>query len=108
VRVDDLACTLGEGGGSSHASAKVVVTYDGSAAGTLKLTWWRSDAGRQRDASPMSPTQTAKFPAGASSYTFTGNFSFRADARHPYVGVTVTTDPAAGSGNGTTKFQVCR
>ncbi len=85
--------------GSHTATATVRVLYDGSAAGTLRLTWWRSATGKPQGAVTLTP-QTARFPKGSTSYTFTDKFSFRTDPKHPYIGITVSTDPAARSGNG--------
>ena len=80
----------------------MLVRYDGSAAGTLRLTWWRSGTGRPQGA-VTKPVQTAKFPKGAKSYTFTDTFTFVPDQSHPYIGLTVATDPAAAAGNGSYK-----
>ncbi|WP_405591222.1 protein kinase domain-containing protein [Streptomyces sp. NBC_01190] len=98
VAVTGFTCSAG----SRTAKATVFVRYDGAAAGTLHLSWWRSATGTEQGAVRITP-QTARFPKGATSYTFTSNFSFTADAKHPYVGVTVSTDPAAGSGNGSSR-----
>lgn len=96
VGVTGFQCTTG-----SHrkATATVSVQYDGTAAGTLHLTWWKSATGKPQGAVTM-PPQTARFPKGSRSYTFTDNFTFTPDPAHPYVGITVSTDPAAASGNG--------
>ncbi|MYS22079.1 hypothetical protein GA0115240_13791, partial [Streptomyces sp. DvalAA-14] len=95
VAVTGITCTAG----SHTATATVLVRYDGTAAGTLHLTWWRSGTGGPQGAVTMNP-QTAKFPKGATSYTFTDKLTFTPDAKHPYVGLTVSTDPAAAAGNG--------
>lgn len=95
VAVTGFTCSTG----SRTATATVLVRYDGTAAGTLHLTWWRSATGKPQGAVTQTP-QTAHFPKGAVSYTFTDSFTFKADAAHPYVGLTVSTDPAAASGNG--------
>jgi hypothetical protein len=95
VVVTGFACSAG----SRTATATVYVRYDGTAAGTLHLTWWRSATGRPQGAVTMAP-QTAQFPKGATSYTFTDKLSFITDRNHPYVGLTVSTAPAADSGNG--------
>jgi serine/threonine-protein kinase len=95
VVVTGFACSTG----SRTATATVSVRYDGAAAGTLHLTWWRSATGRPQGAVTMAP-QTARFPKGATSYTFTDKLSFITDRNHPYVGLTVSTAPAADSGNG--------
>jgi serine/threonine-protein kinase len=99
VAVTGFACSSG-----SHrtASATVLVQYDGTAAGTLHLTWWRSATGSPQGA-VMRPQQTAHFPKGAQSYTFTDSFTFTPDGAHPYVGLSVSTDPGAASGNGSYK-----
>jgi hypothetical protein len=103
VAFTGFRCT---GGRHRTATATVQVRYDGTAAGTLHLTWWRGAGASPQGAVMMTP-QTARFPAGSVSYTFTDSFTFTADSRHPYVGLTVTTDPAAASGNGS--YQVgCR
>lgn len=81
------------------ATATVFVRYDGTAAGTLHLTWWRSATRTPQGAVTMAP-QTARFPKGARSYTFTDSFTFTTDRQHPYIGLTVSSDPAADSGNG--------
>ena len=99
--VFSLNVTRFECGGGRTATATVFLTYDGTAAGTLHLSWWRSATGRPQGAIPMAAQQTARFPKGATSYTFTDKFSFTPDRSHPYVGLTVSTDPAAASGNGT-------
>jgi hypothetical protein len=95
VAVTSFTCSTG----SHKATAKVLVRYDGTTAGTLRLTWWRSGTGSPQGAVTMTP-QTAKFPKGAKSYSFMDTFTFTADPKHPYVGLTVSTDPAARSGNG--------
>ena len=95
VAVTGFTCSAG----SHTATATVQVKYDGSAAGTLHLTWWRSASGKPQGAVTMTP-QTAKFPKGATGYSFTDKFTFKADQGHPYIGLTVSTDPAAAAGNG--------
>ncbi|WNI14103.1 serine/threonine-protein kinase [Actinacidiphila sp. ITFR-21] len=95
VAVTSFACAAG----SHTATATVFVRYDGAAAGTLHLTWWRSSTGRPAGAATMTP-QTARFPKGATSYTFTDTLTFTPGGSRPYVGLTVSTDPAADSGNG--------
>lgn len=80
------------------ATAVVTVAYDGTAGGTLHLTWWRSATGKPQGATAQTP-QDVKLPKGPTSYTFTSNFSFKDNPGHPYVGVTVSTDPAAATGN---------
>lgn len=95
VAVTGFQCSTG----NRTATATVFVQYDGAAAGTLHLTWWRSANGKPQGAVKMAP-QTATFPKGATSYTFTDKLTYAADQKHPYVGLTVSTDPGADSGNG--------
>ncbi|MEE4545106.1 serine/threonine-protein kinase [Streptomyces sp. V4-01] len=96
VAVTGLTCSTG---GKRTAKATVLVQYDGTAAGTLHLTWWRSATGAPQGAVTQ-PAQTAVFPKGSQTYTFTDAFTFTADSARPYVGLTVSTDPGAASGNG--------
>ncbi|MFC4035032.1 protein kinase [Streptomyces polygonati] len=95
VAVTGISCSTG----SHTATATVVVSYDGSAAGTLDLTWWHSSKAGPQGSVTMS-SQTARFPKGATSYTYTDKLTFTPDPKHPYIGLTASTDPAAASGNG--------
>ncbi|WP_037915387.1 hypothetical protein [Actinacidiphila yeochonensis] len=84
--------------GASHkAVATVVVRYDGSAAGTLRLTWWRG-ATRNPQGAATTAQQTATFPKGATSYTLTDTYTFTSGVGRTYVGLTVSSAPAAAAG----------
>ncbi|MEU6854195.1 hypothetical protein ABZ901_30235 [Actinacidiphila alni] len=97
LAITDFTCTNGK---RRTATAKVYVMYDGTAEGTLHLTWWRSATGSPQGAVDLRP-QTAHFPKGAQSYSFNDQFTFTTDPKHPYIGLTVSSDPAASSGNNT-------
>ncbi|MFF7154683.1 protein kinase [Streptomyces sp. NPDC008139] len=97
IAVTGFDCPTGK---RRTATATVYVTYDGTEAGTLHLTWWHSATGKPQGAVTLA-RQTAQFPKGAQSYTFTDRYTFTPDRDHPYVGLSVSSDPAADSGNGT-------
>lgn len=92
--------------GDHTATAVVRVQYDGTAAGKLHLTWWRSASGGPQGATSSTP-QTTEFPKGSTSFTFTSNFTYKQTADRSFIGVTVSTDPAASVGNGRSVV-VCR
>jgi hypothetical protein len=78
----------------------VVVRYDGTAAGTLHLQWWRSATRSPQGSVTIDGPQTARFPKGAQTYTFTDRLAFTVNDSRPYIGLTVSTTPAAASGAG--------
>jgi hypothetical protein len=96
VRVTQSGCGTGS---RPTATATVVVNYDGTAAGTLRLTWWQG-ASPSPQGAVSRPTQTAHFPKGSHSYTLTDTFTFTPDTAHPYVGLSMATTPGAAAGNG--------
>lgn len=74
----------------------------------MRATWWRSATGTPRGAVDLVSPQTAHFPKGASGFAYTVKLSDIAkDPDRPYVGITVSTSPAAGSGNNSFAV-VCR
>ncbi|SEG27125.1 Serine/threonine protein kinase [Actinacidiphila yanglinensis] len=81
------------------ASATVSVRYDGTTGGTLHATWWRSANGTPQGAITMTSPQAGHFPKGSTSFTFTDKLSFTPDPAHPYIGLSVSTDPAAKFGD---------
>jgi len=95
VAVTDFKCSAGK---HRTATATVIVRYDGSAAGTLHLTWWRSATRSPRGSVIVNSPQTAQFPKGSQSYTFTDRLTFTPDGARPYIGLTVSTSPTAASG----------
>jgi hypothetical protein len=78
----------------------VLVRYDGTAAGTLHLSWWRSATRSPQGSVAVNGPQTARFPKGAQSYTFTDKLTFTPNSARPYIGLTVSTSPAAAAGSG--------
>jgi hypothetical protein len=81
------------------ASATVRVRYDGGA-GTLRAVWWRSSTPDPQGSVPLVSPQTAQFPEGGKSFTYSGKVSdIGPDRDRPYVGITVSTSPAAASGD---------
>ncbi|MFJ2958435.1 hypothetical protein [Streptomyces sp. NPDC087270] len=105
VAITGVQCDAG--GRTDTANATIRVRYDGSA-GTVRATWWRSATGTPRGAVDLVSPQTAQFPKGASGFAYTVKLSDVAkDPDRPYVGITVSTSPAASSGNNSFAV-VCR
>ncbi|WP_335970446.1 protein kinase domain-containing protein [Streptomyces sp. CA2R106] len=95
VAVTDAQCTSD----GRTASATVRVRYDGSS-GTLRAVWWRSSTPNPQGSVQLVSPQTAQFPKGGRSFTYSGKVSDIApDRDRPYVGITVSTSPAAASGD---------
>jgi hypothetical protein len=103
VAVEGFKCTA-----DGHAAtATVQVRYDGSA-GSLRAVWWRSATGTPQGSTDIVSPQTSPFPKGAKSFTYSGKVSaITPDPAHPYIGVTVSTTPAAAAGNNSFAV-VCR
>ncbi|MEW2518472.1 serine/threonine-protein kinase [Actinacidiphila alni] len=93
VTIGSLTCD-----GPSAAAASVTVRGDGAADGTLTVSWFYADA---KGTTRVVATQSATVPAGQSS--FTQGFKQGLSARYPTWGLTVSTDPAAGKGQGSSQ-----
>ncbi|MFG1811347.1 serine/threonine-protein kinase [Streptomyces sp. NPDC049040] len=84
--------------GTAGVVAAVTVRSNGTADGTLTLTWFDSRTASRRGAVTVA-TGTARLPAGKTSFTGTYPHDFGAD-RSAYWGLAVSTDPAADTGDG--------
>ncbi|MET7475980.1 serine/threonine-protein kinase [Streptomyces sp. NPDC005648] len=78
--------------------ASVSVTTDGAADGTLYLKWFVSDSAGAMGT--VVATDTVALPQGKTQISNRYPHSFAVPTRYDYLGVQVTTDPAADSGNG--------
>jgi hypothetical protein len=94
VSITSLTCS-----GNSGAQAAVAVTSNGAAPGALNLTWFYIDPlnGAQVQAAPVS----VALPQGKTS--FSGTYTHNFEKVGTSWGLTVSTDPAAASGNGSSK-----
>jgi hypothetical protein len=88
--------------GPSAAQASVTIRSDGAADGTLTLTWFTVIG---RTTTTMTPV-VVPLPAGQRS--FTGTYRQTFSARYPTWGLTVSTKPAADSGQGTSRTLASR
>lgn len=84
--------------GTTGVTASVTVRSNGTADGTLTLTWFHSRTADRQGAVTVA-TGTARLPGGKASFTDTYPHGFGAD-RSVYWGLSVSTDPAADSGDG--------
>ncbi|MEU3342936.1 serine/threonine-protein kinase [Streptomyces sp. NPDC006668] len=78
--------------------ASVTVTTDGAADGTLYLSWYVSDS--PRVVGTVVATDPVPLPKGKTQIANRYTHAFPVPTRYDYLGVKVTTDPAADSGNG--------
>ncbi|MDF2270971.1 serine/threonine-protein kinase [Streptomyces coacervatus] len=78
--------------------ASVSVTTDGAADGTLYLSWFVSDSAGA--VGTVVATDSVALPKGKTQISNRYTHSFAIPTRYDYLGVKVTTDPAADSGNG--------
>jgi eukaryotic-like serine/threonine-protein kinase len=78
--------------------ASVSVTTDGAADGTLYLSWYVSDS--PRAVGTVVATDPVALPKGKTQISGRYTHAFPVPTRYDYLGVRVTTDPAADSGNG--------
>ncbi|MGW2516208.1 serine/threonine-protein kinase [Streptomyces sp. NPDC001617] len=78
--------------------ASVSVTTDGAADGTLYLSWYVSDSAGA--VGTVVATDSVALPKGKTQISNRYPHSFAIPTRYDYLGVEVTTDPAADSGNG--------
>lgn len=90
-----LACD-----GRNGVSASVTIRSDGAAAGTLALSWFHTDA---NGATTVVATDSAQLPAGRSSFTGTYTHVFGGRDISAAWGLTVATDPAAGTGQNSSR-----
>ncbi|MFF4259278.1 serine/threonine-protein kinase [Streptomyces sp. NPDC001663] len=78
--------------------ASVSVTTDGAADGTLYLNWYVSDS--PGAVGTVVATDPVALPEGKTQIAGRYTHAFAIPTRYDYLGVQVTTDPAADSGNG--------
>jgi eukaryotic-like serine/threonine-protein kinase len=78
--------------------ASVTVTTDGAADGTLKLSWFHGSS--PRVAGTTVSTDTVSLPKGKTQISNRYTHTFAVPDSQPYLGVTISTSPAADSGNG--------
>lgn len=78
--------------------ASVSVTTDGAADGTLYLSWYVSDSAGA--VGTVVATDPVALPKGKTQISGRYTHAFPVPTRSDYLGVRVTTDPAADSGNG--------
>ncbi|MEU6201253.1 serine/threonine-protein kinase [Streptomyces sp. NPDC047061] len=78
--------------------ASVSVTTDGAADGTLYLSWYTGDSPRVMGT--VVATDPVALPQGKTQISGRYTHAFAIPTRDAYLGVRVTTDPAADSGNG--------
>lgn len=78
--------------------ASITVQTDGAADGTMTLTWFDSTSSGQ--AGPTDATDSIPLPKGKTQISGRYTHTFGTPDPYPYVGVKVTTSPAADSGNG--------
>ncbi|MEU9280563.1 serine/threonine-protein kinase [Streptomyces sp. NPDC048342] len=78
--------------------ASVSVTTDGAADGTLYLSWYVSDSAGA--VGSVVATDPVALPKGKTQISGRYTHAFAVPTRYAYLGVRVTTDPAADSGNG--------
>ncbi|MGI5458762.1 serine/threonine-protein kinase [Streptomyces sp. CA-249302] len=78
--------------------ASVTVTTDGAADGTLYLSWYVSDSAGS--VGTVVATDPVALPEGKTQVAGRYTHAFPVPTRYEYLGVRVTTDPAADSGNG--------
>ncbi|WP_225849299.1 serine/threonine-protein kinase [Streptomyces sp. HPF1205] len=96
VSIPRFGCS---GNSGYTAVATVTVQSDGAAAGTLTLSWFHSATKDPRGGATVS-TQSVRFAEGQRSFTATYSYDFGGGDTYPYWGLTVSTTPAADSGNG--------
>ncbi|MET7300171.1 serine/threonine-protein kinase [Embleya sp. NPDC005575] len=78
--------------------ASVTVLTDGAADGTLNLTWFTGSSARA--VGTVVATDAVALPEGRTQVSGRYTHTFITPERSPYLGVKVSTRPAAGSGNG--------
>ncbi|MFI7400536.1 serine/threonine-protein kinase [Streptomyces sp. NPDC049541] len=78
--------------------ASVSVTTDGAADGTLYLSWYASDSAGA--VGTVVATDPVALPKGKTQISGRYTHAFPVPTRSDYLGVRITTDPAADSGNG--------
>ncbi|MER6425632.1 serine/threonine-protein kinase [Streptomyces sp. NPDC001137] len=78
--------------------ASVSVTTDGAADGTLYLSWYVSDSAGA--VGTVVATDPVALPKGKTQISGRYTHAFPVPTRYDYLGVRITTDPAADSGNG--------
>ncbi|MGW9213439.1 serine/threonine-protein kinase [Embleya sp. NPDC055664] len=78
--------------------ASVTVLTDGAADGTLHLTWFTGSSARA--VGPVVATDAVALPKGRTQVSGRYTHTFITPERSPYLGVKVSTGPAADSGNG--------
>ncbi|MFI1584405.1 serine/threonine-protein kinase [Embleya sp. NPDC020630] len=78
--------------------ASVTVLTDGAADGTLNLTWFTGSSARA--VGTVVATDAVALPKGRTQVSGRYTHTFITPERSPYLGVKVSTGPAAGSGNG--------
>lgn len=78
--------------------ASVSVQTNGAADGTLTLTWFGSTSPGQTG--PTEATDSISLPQGKTQVSGRYTHTFSTPDPYPYLGVKVTTSPAADSGNG--------
>ncbi|MGW2724853.1 serine/threonine-protein kinase [Streptomyces sp. NPDC001492] len=78
--------------------ASVSVTTDGAADGTLYLSWYVSDSAGAMGT--VVATDPVALPKGKTQISGRYTHAFPVPTRYDYLGVRITTDPAADSGNG--------
>ncbi|HEY5833846.1 serine/threonine-protein kinase [Streptomyces sp.] len=81
------------------ALGTVTVQSDGAAAGTLTLSWFHGITKGPRGSVTVA-TESVPLAEGQQSFTGTYSHDFGGSDTYPYWGLSVSTDPAADSGNG--------
>ncbi|HEV2634085.1 MAG TPA: serine/threonine-protein kinase [Actinocrinis sp.] len=82
----------------TETQAVVDVKTNGTGTGTLTLSWW--DSPSSKPSGRILHTESISLPKGKTDVSDTYVFSFDADIQL-YWGLTASTSPAAGTGNGT-------
>jgi serine/threonine-protein kinase len=94
VAIDKYGCS-----GNHGASAIVAVTSDGAAAGTLYLAWYYTDA---NGAQHSIGTDAITIPKGQTDFVNSTAYFKSFGTQGVYWGLSVSTNPAATRGNGST------
>ncbi|MER6125068.1 serine/threonine-protein kinase [Streptomyces sp. NPDC001795] len=100
-QLDVASVTIQASGPFGSGCAMVVsvtVKTNGAADGTMTLTWFDSTSAGQ--AGPTDGTQSITLPKGQTQVSGRYTHTFSTPDPYPYLGVKVTTSPAADSGNG--------
>jgi serine/threonine-protein kinase len=78
--------------------ASVTVTTDGAADGTLKLSWFHGDSATS--VGTIVATEPVPLPEGKTQISQRYSHTFAVPDSNSYLGLQISTSPAAESGNG--------